>query len=430
VKNRVDRVRFMTALGAAASLGLVVLCLFAPPVLASGERAGASAGAPTDSSLSNPVTPSSAAAQDSRAGLIAAEQQAKAGHLGREGPSALENWVERVENSPLVTGRSGGYPWLGSVYHGTSLGVGAGYLQLLPRGAHVSGVAAMSLQASTLIKAHAKAPDIGHGRATVELDGRQAVAKDLYFYGLGPNSPLGNRLKYDLRPTEGSATAAVNPVRWIVLSGGYRYLDLRTTEHVPGPRIEAPALGERLAYDIVQATIAIDWRSAPDYSTGGGFQRFTWTRYNEARDRPYSFEEFEYEIIQLLPILREQWVLAAHGLITHTKPIDEGGVPFVLMPILGNGETLRGFDTRRFADRNRLLLSGEYRWRPSRHIDMAVFVDAGKVEPRLEDLRLKKLESDVGIGIRFHSPTFVFLRAEAARSREGWQLILSSGKAF
>jgi outer membrane protein assembly factor BamA len=110
----------------------------------------------------------------------------------------------------------------------------------------------------------------------------------------------------------------------------------------------------------------------------------------------------------------------------------DGGnvVPYFLMPDLGGSSELRGYPSWRFRDRHRLLLSGEYRWTPGRFVDMALFVDAGKVTDRRADLDLDDLRTSYGIGIRFHAPAATILRAELARTREGSALVLGFGPSF
>ena len=59
-------------------------------------------------------------------------------------------------------------------------------------------------------------------------------------------------------------------------------------------------------------------------------------------------------------------------------------------PSLGSGSTLRGYSSWRFRDRHAVLLSGEWRWIPSRlALDMALFYDAGMVAPRLDAITLR-----------------------------------------
>ena len=60
---------------------------------------------------------------------------------------------------------------------------------------------------------------------------------------------------------------------------------------------------------------------------------------------------------------------------------------------------------------------------------MAIFYDAGKVVPRQGDLDFTGLKSDVGIGLRFHTPQTTVLRFEVARSVEGLRFIVGFSAA-
>jgi outer membrane translocation and assembly module TamA len=123
-------------------------------------------------------------------------------------------------------------------------------------------------------------------------------------------------------------------------------------------------------------------------------------------------------------------VLAGRAMMTIATPDSGHEVPVMLAPFLGSGSTLRGFANRRFSDRNRLLLSGEYRWRPSRYLDMALFLDAGQVAPNRRDFDLSEFETAWGLGARFHGPNFNALRIEVARGREGIRFIFAGSQAF
>jgi outer membrane translocation and assembly module TamA len=95
------------------------------------------------------------------------------------------------------------------------------------------------------------------------------------------------------------------------------------------------------------------------------------------------------------------------------------------MPDLGGGGELRGYPNYRFRDRHSILFTAEYRWYVQEYVDMAIFFDAGKVTPRREDLDLDGLKSDVGIGLRFHTPQTTLLRFEVAKSREALRFLIS-----
>jgi len=169
--------------------------------------------------------------------------------------------------------------------------------------------------------------------------------------------------------------------------------------------------------------------SGPFFGSGRAAPSFGST-FAPSGGRPLSFQSQEFEAIQLVPLLREQFVLAGRALMTMATPDSGHEVPVMLAPFLGSGTTLRGFANRRFSDRNRVLLSGEYRWRPSRYLDMALFLDAGQVAPNRRDFDLAAFETAWGLGARFHGPNFTALRIEVARGREGLRVILAGGQAF
>jgi outer membrane translocation and assembly module TamA len=78
-----------------------------------------------------------------------------------------------------------------------------------------------------------------------------------------------------------------------------------------------------------------------------------------------------------------------------------------------------------------MLLSGEWRWIPSRMaLDMAFFYDTGMVAPRLDAITFGSFVSDFGVGMRFHSPTVTPLRIEFATGSEGLRIVFAASSAF
>lgn len=372
-----------------------------------------------------------AGAQSTRVESIAEAQAEKAKQLGVEGPSGAERVVRRILISPLLTGGDGIYPWFGSVFSGTGMAVGAGFLKRLEQGAYLNLQSGISLNNSMLTRGTFAAPELWHGMLQFEANAQWLDARGVSFYGLGQTSALEARERYDYSPKELSAAATIKPMRFVSMTGGYTFLTLDTHRDLPRLSLEdMPGIDHALQYHVTRASIAIDWRTSPGYSTRGGYYRASFERNREREGEPFSFNLQEYEIVQLLPLVREQFVLAARGLMTLTTPDDGHGVPVMLAPFLGGGSTLRGFANRRFSDRNRVLLSGEYRWRPSRYLDMALFLDAGQVAARRRDFRTGDFDTAWGLGARFHGPAFTALRIEAARGREGLRLIFAGSQAF
>ena len=155
------------------------------------------------------------------------------------------------------------------------------------------------------------------------------------------------------------------------------------------------------------------------------------TTSSERDNDQYSFKSIEAEVVQLVPIMRANWVIALRGLATVTDLEDSGSVPYFLLPSLGGGSTLRGYPDFRFQDRNRLLMTAELRWTPARFLDMAIFYDTGKVASRREDLDFDDLKDSYGIGMRLIGVRGYAFRIEAARSRENnLRLLVGAGGAF
>jgi hypothetical protein len=372
-----------------------------------------------------------AAAQSTRVAAIAEEQAEKAKTLGAEGPSDAERVIRRILLSPLLSGGDGAYPWFGSVFAGTGMAIGAGYRKRLENAAYFDVQTAISLNNSMLVRGTFATPELWRGRLQAKTTAEWMDARGVSFYGSGQDSALAARERYDYSPKELGGTVAFKPVRFVSVTGGYSLLNFTTHRDLPHfSESDAPGLDRALTYHVARGTVAYDWRPASGYSTRGGFYRASWERNQENNGQPYSFNTQEYEIVQLVPLVREQFVLAARGLMTLSNTDAGNEVPVILEPFLGSGSALRGFANRRFTDRNRLLLTGEYRWRPSRYLDMALFLDAGQVTTDRSQFDLGALEMVWGIGARFHGPTFNAFRIDIARGREGLRLVFAGSQPF
>jgi hypothetical protein len=227
------------------------------------------------------------------------------------------------------------------------------------------------------------------------------------------------------------------PAPIVVVGAGVTYEDYTLEEGTgKNPSIEelytpdtAPGLGINPTYLHTTASGGIDWRPAAGYARRGGLYQIAYHNFAD-HDETLSFDRIDGEIVQHLPILRENWVISLHGLVQTTLD-DDDQVPYFLLPSLGSGSTLRAYPSWRYRDRHSLLLSSELRWIPNRlGLDMAFFYDMGKVTPRWDDLSLTGLKSNFGIGIRFHSPFATPLRIELAQGREGLHLVFAGNAAF
>jgi outer membrane protein assembly factor BamA len=363
-------------------------------------------------------------AQSSRAEQIALLQADKAARLHPYQPPLGERVMIRLEDFFQGVEPSGPYPWIGSVYPGGFLGIGAGYRTVFADTASFNVLGGWSLRNYRLLHAELKSPVMADGRLRAAAHFTRLHADAVNFYGIGNDTRRANRRRYEYDPTTIGGNASWQLTPWFALGGGLDYLDSRATLRVDDePR-------QDVQYTVARASAAIDWRDSPGYSRRGGLYKLETTNYAARHGDPLSFRRTDAEVVQLWPILRAQWVIAVRGLVTTTHTGADDTVPYFMLPSLGGASSLRGFRSWRFRDRHRLLLSGEYRWTPGELLDMALFYDTGKVAPRIGDLDLRGLHHDYGISLRIHSPTFTGLRADLARSREGWVFRLGSGTAF
>jgi hypothetical protein len=372
-----------------------------------------------------------AAAQSTRAEAIAVQQAEKAKQLGTEGPSEAELIIRRVLLSPLLDGGDGIYPWFGSVYGGTGAGLGVGWLKRLENASYINLHSGLSMNNSMIVRGTFAAPGLWRGMLQVDATAQWLNARGVSFYGFGQDSERDARDRFDYSPIELGGNATLKPARFVSMTGSYAFLSSDTARDTPRfSAAEAPALDRQLHYHVSRGTVMFDWRPAAGYSTRGGLYRASFERNTEADGLPFSFTAQEYEVVQQVPLVREQFVLAGRALVTLTQADEGHAVPVIMAPFLGSGSALRGYANRRFTDRNRLLLSGEYRWRPSRYLDMALFLDAGQVAAHRRDFDAGAFATAWGIGARFHGPTFNALRVELARGREGIRLIVSGAQPF
>ncbi|HVQ16162.1 MAG TPA: BamA/TamA family outer membrane protein [Vicinamibacterales bacterium] len=380
------------------------------------------------------------AAQDTRAELIEQEQLERLQQVTPSRANALEGLLDRLEDWGLIVGQPRGvYPWFGSVYPGGGFAAGAGARKPFGDDGSVNVYGAYSISAFTRVQADLALPSFARDRARLTLSGRYVDAPDVRYFGVGNSTLEEDETRFGYTPTTGSALLDVNVGKGLSLGAGAKYHNVETNGGRTAPSIEdvfspsdTPGL-ELSTFNYVNGTAfaVFDWRRNLGYSGRGGMYRVQFDDFREQDSDQYSFKSLEAEVIQLVPILRANWVIALRGLATVTDLEDSGNVPHFLLPSLGGGSTLRGYPDFRFQDRNRLLMNAELRWTPARFLDMAIFYDTGKVASRREDLDFEDLKSSYGIGMRFIGTRGYAFRIEAARSQENnLRLIVGAGGGF
>jgi outer membrane protein assembly factor BamA len=184
----------------------------------------------------------------------------------------------------------------------------------------------------------------------------------------------------------------------------------------------AASLIEQPTYLHVDGAVAWDSRDHPSYPTVGGFYRAEGGTYRERANDAYTFERFEVEAAQFVPVAKNRGVLALHWwtVLSHTG--SDQAVPFYFLPGLGGHNTLRGYADYRFHDRHLMVVNAESRWALFPHVDGAVFFDAGSVAAKVRDLDFAR--TSAGFGFRVHTSKTTLVRFDVGRSEEGWRFLL------
>jgi hypothetical protein len=260
------------------------------------------------------------------------------------------------------------------------------------------------------------------------------------FFGIGSESRRGDRTNYLYRSLEGGADAWLAPIRGFRAGGGVSYLSpsvgsgrdprFASLEDVFDPSTIPGFDGQLPDFLRVDVFLDYDRRDNPLYARSGTFLSARFSNYRDRHLNQYHFRRWELDAQQYLPFDDGYKVLALRGNVVMTDAGDGEAVPFVFMPDLGGAQRLRGFREFRFRDQNNVLATAEYRWEAWWALDMALFVDAGKVAARRADIDLHDWELGYGIGFRFHSKKSFALRVDLAFSREGFIPLIRAEHVF
>jgi hypothetical protein len=266
-------------------------------------------------------------------------------------------------------------------------------------------------------------------------------ALQINFFGLGNESTDASRTGYRLTSfdVDGHAAYVRGPVTLQGRIGWLPSIDVRSMAgRLPAypdslevfTERTAPGINRQPAFVHSDASITWDGRDRPGRPTRGGAYTASYTRYEDLDSGTFSFHSAQLEATQYVPLAGSRWVAAFRGWSAFTGTSDGHLVPYYLMPNIGGKSTVRGFPDYRFYGPQMLTLSAESRVALFTHVDAAVFVDAGRVADRVEQLGISGLHRAVGAGVRFHTLDNTVARLDVARSVEGWYVIFKLTEPF
>lgn len=247
------------------------------------------------------------------------------------------------------------------------------------------------------------------------------------YYGIGINSQKNNLEFYDANyPRVISTVSYLLEKKWLV-GLSYRFdnfeipnadslLISRNPEGINGGTLST--LGLELGYDS---------RDDIFYPSSGFFGTLKIDNSSNI-----TFSDFEYWSV-LLNISYYKQLTKNHILaLNYQTGSQMGNSPFYNYFYLSSGKNARGFDDRRFLDKNINLLQAEYRFPIYKRFRGCAFTSIGTVGRDYRDLYTNSQKFSYGAGLRFqlNKKQKSHVRADVANSHEGFQFYVTIGEAF
>lgn len=267
---------------------------------------------------------------------------------------------------------------------------------------------------------------LNHGRWRVEgaLRGSKYPSS---FHGIGGNTPSSAKETYTER--YGSLDLTVQRRLRPHLYLGPR-LFVRTSA-ITDPEENGLIADERIAGADggftagVGAAARWDARNSLYYATSGTYAEVVGTWYSSAWRSDHTYGHLKTDLRGYHPL--------GPGLIAAQAYAETviGDAPFVLLPLLGGSDRMRGYRTGRFRDDMLWSAQTEYRFPLFWRFKGTVFVSAGEVAPRIGAPLFQKIETAAGVGGRFRlTDDGIHGRLDVAYGRTGFEVYMSLGEAF
>lgn len=305
-----------------------------------------------------------------------------------------------------------------------------------------SAVASYSTKIQYDIDLNYKNVAAGGGRYIVA--GRATVFKNAFrrFFGLGNGALESAETNYTSKETLIEFTVGINFNPDLALMWSERYHDVRVQDggvtSLPQTRslfhglvgIEgAQVIGHKL-------TLRYDTRDKQLVTTRGTyFNGSVELNQNLLHDEPNRWVRTTFDARHFLPHFDDRMVFVARFL---ADAVNGPGVPFFERPTLGGETTLRAFGQSRFVDDTVLLVNLEERVRIERreifgyNIDMEIapFVDIGRVMNKFTLHKLSHPQINPGVGIRIVAQPYVVGRIDFAHGKDGMNVFVGLDYPF
>jgi hypothetical protein len=386
-------------------------------------------------------------APTTREEAIAEARADKVAELWPERQSPLVNrvnaLVERGFKEGLDSGRGANGPQivLGGMRPGQGFTAGVGYRQsdLWRERLAYRATARGTFQGAYLFDFDLDFQGLRTERTFVRWYTKFESSPDIDYYGPGNDSPQEAHTSFGYDDLTSDVDASYLVARRVRLGFTAGYLHAFTARgHDDFPPIDQsfppdqiPGFGESTDYTRIGAFVYYDHRDSTTGPRSGGLYGMRYREYWDIDRKAFAFRQTEWEFQQYLPYYNGGRIVALRAALVLSFPKEGNTVPVYLQPTLGGNDDLRGFGGYRFRDSHSLYLGAEHRWHVSSNLEMAAFVDAGKVVPVKSDaVEPTNLNYSGGLGLRVRARSAIVSRIDFAFSREGVRFIWTFSDIF
>ncbi len=346
-----------------------------------------------------------------------------------------------LEGAQTGQGANGWQLVLGGMRSGQGMTVGLGYRRsdLFNDKLGFRTTFRGTIKLASLVDFQLTFPKLQTERAFLYLRAAYENSPQIDFYGKGPDSSEDDRTSYRLETAHLTVNAGYRLFGFLGLGITGSMVNVHTG---PGKRggvpstdeifdqDSAPGLGEDTYYAALGGIMFIDYLDSQTGPRSGGLYGFRARQFTDMDLEKFSFRQIDFEAQQYIPYFNKTRVIALRALATLTFENSGNTIPFYAQPKLGGNNSLRGFQRYRFYDKHALVLTAEHRWHAFSGLDMAMFVDAGKVASRRADLDFTDLEVSYGFGFRFKLNEAYFMRIDFAGGQEGFRFMWTFSDVF
>ncbi|MFH1875142.1 MAG: BamA/TamA family outer membrane protein [Pseudomonadota bacterium] len=271
----------------------------------------------------------------------------------------------------------------------------------------------------------------------VEANFKRQLGED--FYGIGNNSQRSNQTEFADNDIE-----TLFKLGWEVLSNfhvepriGFCFGHTGPKKHGGHPSIQTvfpladlPGFNRWVDYLKTGLRIAHDTRDNKNRPRIGGERAVTYNYYQFLGDGKYSFNSYEFEVSQYIPLWRPGVVLALYNTWVFEQQIKGSRIPFYRLAALDAWHMLRGFDRGRFLDSSSVIFNVEYYFPISGVIEGMFFYDTGRVFDGITNFSFADFKYSAGAGLNFHLFNLDLVRLRVAYGGEGINVIIGVTKSL